>query len=246
MPLWGRGDLTSNRLNAVSITVFVAALGACASEVTVNNPTIPDPLVDKIPISVAVRYPDDFEHYVHEEQVIGKEHWTVDLGQSNALLFTKLFGAMFNGVTVLDDEADPRDTHVDALIEPSIDAFEFSVPSQSQTDSFAVWIRYRIKIFDSEGKQYANWPISAYGKSQSTSMGGDDALRRAAVLAMRDAAALVVMQLDKATRISRINRKSLSSIAARPEPEMSMPPSMEPVEEESQTTAAEDTADETG
>jgi hypothetical protein len=238
--------LTSNRLKAVSITVFVAALGACASEVTVSNPTIPDPLVDKIPISVAVKYPDEFEHYVHEEQVIGKEHWTVDLGQSNTLLFTKLFGAMFNGVTVLDNEADPRDMHIDALIEPSIDAFEFSVPSQSQTDSFAVWIRYRIKIFDSEGKQFANWPISAYGKSQRTTMGGDEALRRAAVLAMRDAAALIVMQLDKATRISRINRKPLSSIAARPEPEVSGPPSMEPAEEESQTTASEDIADETG
>lgn len=182
---------------------------------------------------------------------MGREKWTIDLGRSNKLLFTKVFGAMFNELTVVDGSVDPSDMQFDALIEPSIDAFEFSTPSQSQTQAFAVWIRYRIKIFDREGKQFANWPISAYGKSQSTTMGKDNALRRAAVLAMRDAAALIVMQMDKATRIGRISRPSLSSVTASPEtpaPEPALPePALpEPVEEEAQPTASEDTTDETG
>ncbi len=221
-------------------------LGGCSSQVTVNDPTIPDPLVEKIPLSIAVRYPDVFEQYDHQEQVIGREKWTIHLGRSNILLFNKLFGSMFNEVTVVDASMDPADMRFDALIEPSIDAFEFSTPSQSQTQAFAVWIRYRIKIFDRQGKQFANWPISAYGKSQSTAMGGDDALRRAAVLAMRDAAALIVMQMDRATRISRLNRRSLSSVAASPEPATPEPALPETVEEEPQATASEDTTDETG
>ncbi len=233
--------MISSTLKAISIAVFLAALGACSSQVTVHDPTIPDPLVDRIPISVAVKFPVEFEHFVHQEQVIGKKKWTVDLGRSNALLFTKLFDAMFDDLTVVDDSVDPRDLAIDALIEPSIDAFEFSVPSQSQTSTFAVWIRYRIKIFDSEGDQFANWPISAYGKSLSTAMGGDNALRRAAVLAMRDAAALIIMQMDKATGISKLNREPLSSVAASPEPEL--PDTMV---EETQMTAAEDMTDETG
>ncbi len=233
--------MISSTLKAISIAVFLTALGACSSQVTVHDPSIPDPLVEKIPISVAIKFPDVFEHFVHQEQVIGKEKWTVDLGRSNALLFTKLFDAMFDDLTVVDDSVDPRDLPIDALIEPSIDAFEFSVPSQSQTSSFAVWIRYRIKIFDSEGDQFANWPISAYGKSLSTAMGGDNALRRAAVLAMRDAAALIIMQMDRATGISKLNREPLPSVAASPEPELP-----ELVKEEPQTTAAEDTTDENG
>ncbi len=233
--------MISSTLKAISIGVFLTALGGCSSQVTVHDPSIPDPLVDRIPISVAVKFPDVFEHYVHEEQVIGKQKWTIDLRRSNTLLFTKLFNAMFDEFTVVDDSVDPRDLPIDALIEPSIDAVEFSVPSQSQTSSFAVWIRYRIKIFDSEGNQFANWPISAYGKSQSTKMGGDNALRRAAVLAMRDAAALIIMQMDRATGISSLNREPLSSVAASPEPEL--PNTMV---EETQTTAAEDTTDETG
>ena len=238
---WGCGALISSTLKAISMAVFLTALGACSSQVTMNDPSIPDPVVEKIPISVAVKFPDVFEHFVHEEQVIDKQKWTIDLGRSNALLFTKLFRAMFDDLTVVDDDVDTSDMPVDALIEPSIDAFEFSVPSQSHTSSFAVWIRYRIKIFDSEGKLFANWPISAYGKSLSTAMGGDDALRRAAVLAMRDAAALIIMQMDKVTGISRLNRAPLSSVAANPGPEL--PDTMA---EETQTTASEDTTDETG
>jgi len=232
-------------LRAISITVFLTAVGGCSSHVTVNNPTIPDPLVEKIPLSVAVRYPPEFEHFVHQEQVIGKEKWTIDLGRSNKFLFTNLFRSMFNDLTVVEGSEEPADLGVDALIEPSIDAFEFSTPSQSQTEAFAVWIRYRIKIFDRDGEQFANWPISAYGKSQTTMMGGDEALQRAAVLAMRDAAALIVMQMDKTTRISRLGRRSASRVAASPKPQPPPPTTAEPEEEEPQATVSEDLSDET-
>ena len=171
------------------------------------------PLIDQLPLRVAARYPEVFDHFVHEEEIIGKETWTIDLGQANRLLFTQLFGSMFTEFTVLEGEADARDLGIDALIEPSIDAFEFSVPAQSQTEDFAVWIRYRIKIFDKDGVQIANWPIAAYGKSLSTMFGSDEALQRAAVLAMRDAAALMIMKFDNVTRIS-----SLAGSATAPAP----------------------------
>jgi hypothetical protein len=106
----GRSNLTSNTLRAVLIAVFLTALGACSSQVTVDAPTIPDPLVDRIPISVAVKFPDAFEHFVHQENVIGKEKWTIDLGRSNILLFTKLFDAMFEDFTVADDSVSRAST----------------------------------------------------------------------------------------------------------------------------------------
>jgi hypothetical protein len=111
---------------------------------------------------------------------------------------------MFEEVTILNSEDDPGQFAFDALIEPSIDAFEFSVPNQSKTEAFAVWIRYRLRVFNSEGDEIANWPVSAYGKSESETLSGSQALQRAAVLAMRDAAALMIMRLDEATGISKI------------------------------------------
>lgn len=148
--------------------------------------------------------PANFHHYVHEEQVYGKEEWSINLGGSNAALFTQLFKHMFQNVIVLKDNDDPKKLPIDVLVEPSIDAFEFSVPNQSKTDSFAVWIRYRIKVFDFDGNEVADWPVSAYGKSQTASVSGSEALQRAAVLAMRDAAALMIMKLDETTGISKM------------------------------------------
>lgn len=179
-----------------------------------DAPTIPAPLAEKIPVNVALRIPEEFNNFVHEEAILGKESWTIDLGRSNAVFFEQLFGHIFNGVTVIGPDDDARDIDFDALIEPSIDGFEFSVPTQSKTEAFAVWIRYRLRVFDSAGNNASNWTVSAYGKSQKQGIGGSDALQRAAVLAMRDAAALIIMQMDKATRISALAGGALAEGAS--------------------------------
>ena len=164
-----------------------------------EGPTIPEPRVEKIHVDVALRIPEEFNEFVHEENVLGKESWTIDLGSANASFFTQLSGHLFDNVTVIGPDDDARDYDFDALIEPSIDGFEFSVPNQSKTEAFAVWIRYRLKIFDRNGNKASNWTVSAYGKSMKEGLGGSDSLQRAAVLAMRDAAALIIMQLNKST-----------------------------------------------
>ena len=176
--------------------------------------SIPAPLIDPMRLSVAVRIPAEFEHYVHEDEVLGREKWRIDLGRSNAALFSQLFEFMFDEVTVLGPDDDASTLSIDALIEPSIDAFEFSVPSQSKTESYAVWIRYRLKIYDSAGDMYANWPLSAYGKSEQFGLSGDEPLKRAAILAMRDAAALMIMNLDKSTAISALKDRPATMVAS--------------------------------
>jgi hypothetical protein len=171
-----------------------------------------------MPMSIGLRIPEEFEHFVHEDEVLGRERWSIDLGRSNAALFTQLFGYMFDDVTILGPDDDATTLDIDALIEPSIDAFEFSVPSQSRTDAYAVWIRYRLRIYDSAGTQHANWPLAAYGKSEQTGLTGGEPLKRAAVLAMRDAAALMIMKLDKATGLSALKDRQATTVAGPPLP----------------------------
>ena len=178
---------------------FISIAAGCGSSVRLDPPTIPEPNINRIPVTVAVRLPANFDNFVHQEEVLGREEWTINLGKSNAVFFTQLLGYMFDTVIMLDLEEDAYAHTFDALIEPSIDAFEFSVPNQTKTDAFAVWIRYRIKVYDRHGTMVANMPLSAYGKSLTTTMGGKDALQRAAVLAMRDAAALMIMKFDEQT-----------------------------------------------
>lgn len=186
------------------LTLAALLLAGCGSNVRLDPPTIPVPLIDKIPMSVAVRMPAQFENFVHEEQVLGREEWSIDLGRSNAKFFTQLFGYMFDQVTIIGETDAVPVSGIDALIEPTIDAFEFSVPNQTKTDAFSVWIRYRIKVYDRDGELVANWPVSAYGKSLTTAMGGSDALQRAAVLALRDAAALLIIKFDDQVLVSSL------------------------------------------
>lgn len=155
-------------------------------------------------MDVALRIPAEFHNFVHEENVLGREKWTINLGSANASFFTQLFGYMFDNVIILGPDDDALDYTFDALVEPTIEGFEFSVPNQSKTDEFAVWIRYRMQIFDSLGNNASTWTVSAYGKSQKEGMGGSKSLQRAAVLAMRDAAALILLQMDKSTKIGEL------------------------------------------
>jgi len=148
---------------------------------------------------------------------------------------------MFTSVKVLGPDDDPQLLPLDALIEPSIDEFEFSTPEQSSTDAFAVWIRYRLKVYDREGKLVSNWPVSAYGKSLTTTMASSAALQRAATLAMRDAAALMIMKFDNVTRISSLAGSSSIELAPAAETETGETDSIEV-----QTTALEGSDDEAG
>lgn len=189
----------------------------CASSLEVDMPTIPKPRMEKIPVDVAVRLPENFQGFTHTESVLGKSDFTIHLGNSNANFFTQLFDYMFESVVVLGPDDDPRDFQFDALIEPSIEGFEFSVPNQTQTDAYSVWIRYRMNVFDSVGNRASSWSVSAYGKSQKEGITGTDSLRRAAVLAMRDAAALIVMQMDKVSKIRDLADGPLEPAAEVPE-----------------------------
>jgi hypothetical protein len=195
--------IATKHLKRCAIVLAVLSAG-CASNVTVETPSIPIPHIDKLPLDVAIRIPAEFNNFVHEENVLGRETWTISLGSANATFFEQLFGYMFDNVIILGPDDDALEYTFDALIEPKIEGFEFSVPNQSKTDAFSVWIRYRMQIFDSVGNSAASWTVSAYGKSQKEGLGGSKSLQRAAVLAMRDAAALILLQMNKATKIAAL------------------------------------------
>ena len=49
-----------------------------------------------------------------------------------------------------------------------------------------------------------NWPISAYGKTSTSTFSDEQDLAKAAILAMRDAAALVILQLEKTQEFNNL------------------------------------------
>ena len=64
--------------------LLAALVAGCGGNVKLKAPTIPEPLLEQIEMSVGVRMPENFEHFVHEEEIYGQQSWSIDLGRSNA------------------------------------------------------------------------------------------------------------------------------------------------------------------
>ena len=87
------------------------------------------------------------------------------------------------------------------IFAPTIDEVQLATPKQTGTEFFEVWIRYRIMLFDPAGNLRAECPIIGYGKvSRRNHSDQSDALNAAAVWALRDAAAVLVLGLSKRER----------------------------------------------
>ena len=187
-------------------------ISGCTSSVSIKETNIPKPHFKKLPLVVALRIPPEFDNFIHKENVLGQKEWSINLGSSNAFLFKQVFGHMFSDVIVLGPKDEVSNYIFDALIEPRIDSFEFSIPNQTKTDAYVVWIRYQIKVYDSFGTDFSTWTLSAYGKSYLKGLNKQKSLQRAANLAIRDAAALILLQFEKTTKIGTLVNKSHKSV----------------------------------
>jgi hypothetical protein len=168
-------------------------VAGCSQSMTVQT-GFPTPVLEPLPLVVGIRYPDSLTDFVHQEAPPLEAEWTIRLGAANQLLFDKLFGAMFVETVVLDQEADvAAHPELDAVIEPTLEEFEFSLPRQSQTDQYAVWLRYNVRVYTPDGELISNWPVTAYGQVGAKKLGAEKSMQQATVLAMRDAAANIAV-----------------------------------------------------
>ena len=180
---------------------IIACLAAgCAQTVEVKS-DFPDPLVETLPLKVGMRYSEQFLEYSYAEDLPDDVTWSFSIGESNRKLFDKIFTTLMEQAVELGD-GDSADG-LDAIIEPSVVALEFSLPRQSRSDQFAVWIRYMLKVMDTNGELISELPISAYGQSDSKLLNGDDSMRQATIRAMRDAAVSIIVGFPKDEKIRR-------------------------------------------
>ena len=179
----------------------MAGLSGCSQSLTLVT-GFPEPVIEPMPLTVGLRYPDTLTDYVHQEAPPLEAEWTIKIGDANKKLFNSLFTAMFTETMHLEPDADPSDyPELDAIIEPTLEEFEFSLPRQSQTAQYAVWLRYNLRVFAPNGDLISNWPVTAYGQVGAKSMAAEESMRQATVLAMRDAAANIAVGFKNAPGI---------------------------------------------
>jgi hypothetical protein len=190
---------------AIRAAMLVAAgllLGACSQSVVVKT-DFPEPLVEPLPLKVGLHYDPELTDYTYTEDLPSDATWSFTLGDVNTKLFDGAFNALFEQTIQVDDTGGTGDPYdgLNAVIEPKLEAFEFSLPRQSRSEQYSVWIRYRLNVYTPDGTLITGWPVSAYGQSDSRAFGKNAAMGQAAINALRDAFASIVIGFAKEPQI---------------------------------------------
>jgi hypothetical protein len=189
----------------VTHAVCLLLLSGCSGSVVVPE-AFPEPLVERLPLRVAVHYPADLAAYVYKEDAAADRDWTVQLGAANVRMFDSVFAGLFAETRRVSDIASALQEmpDLDVIVSPAVDAFEFSLPSQSATDQYAVWIRYNLDVYGRDGQRILRWPVAAYGQSGTGGLSDEASMERATVLALRDAAATIAVNFSQQPKIREV------------------------------------------
>jgi hypothetical protein len=194
-----------NRLG-LSITAWLCAalIAGCAKSVTVDA-DFPKLLIEPLPLAIGLHYDESLANYDYTEQVPNDAEWKFQLGSANLEMFNTVFGSLFTETVIVDNIENAAVQHpgLAAVIAPQVDALEFSLPRQSQSDQYSVWIRYNLDIYDPTGNLITRWPVSAYGQSDSKMFGAEGSMELAAIRAMRDAIATIALGFKKQPKINK-------------------------------------------
>ena len=170
------------------IMAMVPLIAGCTTSALLEEP-FPEPVVDRLPLTIGVFYSDEFRFFTYDEDIPRKGHVAIDAGAANVRLFDRMLPAMFTGVVHL---LEPRDTGegVDAIFIPTIEEMQIALPHQTHNDFSEVWMKYRLQLLAPDGENIATWEMAAYGKSPKGMLESEkEALWEAARVALRDAGA---------------------------------------------------------
>jgi len=235
--LYGRYRITEVKLRHVTrfaITALIATvLSGCGTAIKVRSGQMPDAIVQQLPLRVGVRFDESITDFSYQEKLATGGTYSIDLDDASAEMLTSTFGDLFQEMILVPpgEEVPP----VDILIEPTLSALEFVVPSQTISNDYAIWIKYQIKVYDSTGKIQADFLIPAYGKAPKDSLvgGTKGALTQAAMRALRDASTVLLTRFVADAKLEGRQLRPVQ-VAERPAPAQT-----EPSNEDPDTTADE-------
>jgi hypothetical protein len=182
-----------------ALCVLVAALlslGGCGPVKLVASASIPQPLVVKIPVAVALFMPQEFVQYIHKEERWGTDY-NIEIGNAQANAISRLLESMFERVIVVDSlnaGTQLGTGAVGAILEPSVEEYAFVTPRDAGGPHFAVSIKYRVNVYSPDGKLADSWGFTGYGSAPAGGLSNTEPLENATARAMRDAGAKLAVE----------------------------------------------------
>lgn len=206
--MYGMHQLSKEKfLASVMLGTCLLAIGTgCASRTEIAlDIDLPQPLIQSLPIRAGIYYAPELDQFVFEEKIQGIGSYKIELKNTQSKMFRTAFGALLDDVVPIDS-FDTQPPGLDVLIVPRVMEFQISVPQQSRTQHYEVWLRYAVELYTPKGQQIHNWGFAAYGKVnaqnyQMLSNTSAHALEDAATWALRDAVATISFFFVKEPRI---------------------------------------------
>jgi len=212
---------------AMLFVAFLVVLAGCGPVTLVASARIPQPLVMKIPVAVALFMPQEFVQYVHKEERWGTD-WNIEIGKAQADAMSQLLNAMFENVIAVDslNAGSALGSGVAAILEPSVEEYAFVTPRDAGSPFFAVSIKYRVNVYSPDGKLADSWGFTGYGTSPAGGLSNTEPLQNATALAMRDAGAKLAVEFrDQAIVRGLLPESETADAPATPQPSNEAPAS---------------------
>lgn len=196
-----RLDKPNPRIRTSCLALLVAVAG-CSSSVVVET-DFPVPLIEALPVRMGLLFEPELRNFIHAEALPQQSTWTIDLGDANLAMLEPLFNTMFaetRDVNAVPPNAGTSDG-IDGVLRSTLEKFEFDVPIGERDDFVEVWMQYRLFLYALDGEIVADWPVTGYGKSE-LARNKEEAVRRAAVVAMREAGATISTQFAQQPQVT--------------------------------------------
>ena len=147
--------------------------------------------------NLAVIYDDNIKNYQFENINSESNEATIkiDFANSQVNLFNKILQSFFPGLIELASKNSEIYPNIDLYMESKLDTFELLSPTESGNDKYAVWLKYKIDIYDHKNILLSNWYITGYGE-YGTQSRAPESLMRAVDLALRDVGANLVIKIE--------------------------------------------------
>jgi hypothetical protein len=185
--------------------VLLVVLAGCGAVKVQPQTQLPPPLIDKLPVTVAVYFPAEFRNYTYKEQR-NQVDYEFELGPAHVAKLKRLLQAMFSRVVEVDDPAKALAAAPDVklVLEPRFEDYAFLTPRDMVGDFYTVTIRYRLNLYNPRGERVDGYVFTGYGRRKSGAMSGTEPLVRATERAMRDAGAKLAIELPDQESVRRL------------------------------------------
>ena len=165
------------------LLLMILVLTGCGGSKVSVNADIPQPLVTKLPLTGHLSFTDEFKTYQYSEDDKNRSLARLTFGPAQQVMFERIFSQLLN----LSSEGA---ANADVIIEPEILDFQYTSPSETKLNLYEVWLRYRVKITDSQNKTLADWVVKGYGKTPTATLKTTSSAFNAATnIALRDVGA---------------------------------------------------------